>query len=322
MTVPRPPAGPEQVLPSNARLTRDALTGLPSGQVFKPYLRSEFVRAREEERNGSLLAIRLDDIVAINAMRGREAGDEALRAVAYILDNVRAAPGRESHVVFKLAGPLFGYQMPACSAAEARTAAEEIHEKVQRSEVYLQRLTVSIGIVNFYELFMEEGTTEQLALRLEQTALHRLGIAGRQGGNSICDSSETATAAVSPRRTVLLVDPDPGSMELLIRALESAELVVQVCEDGESALAAIQSNPPGAIVCEAMSPRLDGFTLRERLRTNALWNAIPFILLSHGKNEELIRKAVERDIRHFFRKPVSLTEVTGLLVNLTRSAAE
>jgi hypothetical protein len=29
---------------------------------------------------------------------------------------------------------------------------------------------------------------------------------------------------------------------------------------------------------------------------------------------------VERDIRHFFRKPVSLTEVVGLAVNLTRKA--
>jgi hypothetical protein len=34
----------------------------------------------------------------------------------------------------------------------------------------------------------------------------------------------------------------------------------------------------------------------------------------------LIRKAVERDIRHFFRKPVPLTEVAGLVINLTRRA--
>ena len=322
MATPSSPAGPEQMLSGNERLTRDPLTGLPNEQVFKPHLWSEFARAREQEKNGALLIIRLDDIIAINAMRGRTGGDEALRAVAYILENVRAAPERHIHVAFKLAGPLFGYLMPACSAPEARAAAEDIHEKVRRSELYLQRLTVSIGIINFYELFMEDGTPEQLALQLEQAALHRLGIAGKQGGNSICDSSETASAAVSTRPMVLLVDPDPASMELLIRSLESAELIVQVCEDGESALAAIQSNQPRAIVCEAMSPRLNGFTLRERLQTNALWNAIPFILLSHRKNEELIRKAVERDIRHFFRKPVSLTEVTGLVVNITRSVAE
>jgi PleD family two-component response regulator len=159
-----------------------------------------------------------------------------------------------------------------------------------------------------------------MAQRLWQTALYRLKIAGSQGANTICDSSQISAATVSTRPTVLLVDPEPGSMELLIRALEAAELVVQICQDGESAMAAIKAKPPSVIVCEAMSPRLNGFTIRERLQTNASWNSIPFILVSHRKNEDLIRKAVERDIRHFFRKPVPLTEVSGLVINLTRRA--
>jgi CheY-like chemotaxis protein len=199
--------------------------------------------------------------------------------------------------------------------------AEQIHEQVQQSQGFTQRLTVSIGIVNFYELFLEDGSREQLALRLEQTMIHRLAIAGRMGANTICDTSQTSAAAVSSRPTVLLVDPDPGSMELLVRALEAADLSVQVSPEGESALAAVEAAAPSLIICEAMCPRLNGFTLRERLQTNALWNTIPFILVSHRKNEDLIRKAVERDIRHFFRKPVSLTEVTGLVINLTRKAS-
>jgi diguanylate cyclase (GGDEF)-like protein len=310
-----------QMLSGAERLTHDPLTGLPNEHLFRLQLPREFSRARERERNGAFLAVRLDEIVALNDKYGRAGGDEALRAVAYILQNVRAGAGREPHVIFKLGGPLFGYYLPECSAPEARGTAEEIHEKVQQSEIYLQRLTVSIGLINFYELFMEDGSTEQLALRIEQTALYRLDIAGKQGANTICDSSKTTAAAVSSRPTVLLVDPDPDSLELLIRSLEAAELVIQVSQDGESAMSAIQAHPPEVIVCEAMSPRLNGFTIRERLQTNALWNAIPFILVSHRKNDELIRKAVERNIRHFFRKPVSLTEVTGLILNITRRAA-
>jgi diguanylate cyclase (GGDEF)-like protein len=300
---------------------RDALTGLPNEQIFRGHLAGEFARAREQERNGAFLAVRLDDIIAINAQHGRAGGDEALRAVANILEGYRAGPGRESHAAFKLGGPLFGYSIPACTAPEARTAAEEIHDRVQISESFVRKLTVSIGVVNYYELFMEDGTREQMALRIEQTALHRLGIAARQGANTISDSSEISDAAVSARPRVLVVDPEPESVELLVRALEAADLTVVVVKDGEAALEAVAAAPPSAIVCEAMTPRLNGFIIRERLRTNALWNAIPFILVSHRKNEELIRKAVEADIRHFFRKPVSLTEVTGLLVNITRSRA-
>jgi diguanylate cyclase (GGDEF)-like protein len=303
------------------RLTRDALTGLPNEQLFHAHLAAEFGRAREQERNGALLLVRLDDIVAINARHGRSGGDEALRAVAAALESHRVGPGREDHVVFKIAGPLFGYSLPSCTAPDARAAAEAIHEKVLASEAFLERLTVSIGIVNYHELFLEEGTREHVAEHVEQTAVYRLGIAARQGSNTICDTSETGAAIISAQTRVLLVEPDPASMELVVRSLEAADVVVQVVPDGEAALQAIQDSPPRAVICEAMSPRLSGFTLRDRLRTNALWNAIPFILVSYRKNEELIRKAVERDIRHYFRKPVSLTELTGLIVNITRSRA-
>ncbi len=307
--------------PGSESYRRDPLTWLPDEHLFRRQLPLEFARARDRERNAALLAIQLDGIEALNDRFGRASGDEALRAVAYVLGGVRALEGRQAHLLFKLAGSLFGYYLPEASAAQGRALAEEIHEKVQQSETYLQRLTVSIGIVNFYEFFLEEGSRGELAQRIRQTVLHRVGIAQRQGANTICDSSETSAAAVSTRPTVLLLDPDPDSLELLVRALRAAELEVRVFRDGESALSAIQAGPPDAIVCEAVSPRLNGFVIRERLRTNALWNAIPFILVSHRKNEDLIRKAVERDIRHFFRKPVSLTEVAGLLVNLTRRPA-
>jgi diguanylate cyclase (GGDEF)-like protein len=308
------------------RLTQDALTGLPNEQLFRAHLAAEFGRAREQERNGALLVVRVDTIVAINARHGRSGGDEALRAIAAVMESYRsgqgqASQGREDQVVFKLAGPLFGYSMPSCTAPEARAAAEAIHEKVQGSEGFLERLTVSIGVVNYHELFLEEGTREHVAEHVEQTALYRLGIAARQGSNTICDTSETAAAIISAQPVVLLVEPDPPSMELVVRALEASGVAVQVVADGETALQAIQDSPPRAIICEAMSPRLSGFTLRDRLRNNALWNAIPFILVSYRKNEELIRKAVERDIRHYFRKPVSLTELTGLIVNITRAGA-
>jgi diguanylate cyclase (GGDEF)-like protein len=306
---------------ASERFLRDPLTGLPDEHLLRLQLPLEFASARDRERNAALLAVKLDDIVAINQRYGRALGDEALRAVASVLQNVRAGPGREAHLAFKLGGPLFGYYLPEASAPEARALAEVIHEQVQQSRNFPQRLTVSIGIVNFYELFLEDGSREQLAFRLEQILMQRLGIAGRQGANTICDSSPTSDSAAGSRPTVLLVDPDPGSMELLVRALHAADLAVQICREGESALAAVEASAPSLIICEAMCPRLNGFTLRERLQTNALWNAIPFILVSHRKNEDLIRKAVERDIRHFFRKPVSLTEVAGLAVNLTRKAS-
>lgn len=298
----------------------DALTGLPNEQVFRRLLPEAFRKARELEANASLLAIRMDNVVALNARHGRSGGDEALRALAYLLENRRAREAGASHRVFRLGGPTFAYYAPQCSAPQARTVAEEIHDQVQRSDLFLESLTVSIGLVNLYEFFLEEGTAAQIARRLEQTALHRLALAERQGSNTICDTSSIDSASSAPRQTVLVVEPELASLDLLLGALEAAGLTVAACEDGESALSLVEAVAPGVIVCEAMTPRLNGFAIRERLRANALWNTIPFILVSHKKDEDLIRKAVELDIRHYFRKPVSITEVAGLIVNLTRRA--
>jgi diguanylate cyclase (GGDEF)-like protein len=310
------PPGP--VPPGPEELSRDPITGLSTESFFRRRLPEEFALAREREANGTLLAVMLDNLVAINRIHGRNGGDEALRAVAYVLSNYRAAPGRESHLVFRLGGPAFGYFIPACTAPQAREAAEDLHRLVRESELYLERLTISIGIVNLYEFFLDVGTREELALRVEQTAFYRLSLAERQGGNTISDSSGTAPEIVANRPTVLLIDPELASMDLLIHALQGVDLMVNVSTDGEGAMELIEAEPPSLIICEAMTPRLDGFAIRERLQTKAAWNAIPFILVSHKKNEDLIRKAAQLDIRHFFRKPVSLIEVAGLAENLTR----
>lgn len=304
----------------SSRLGRDPLTGLPGEHLFRLQFPDEFALARSRENNGALMAVKLDNIIAINRTHGRTGGDEALRAAAYVLSNYRGGPGREAHVVFKYGGPLFGYYIPQCTAPEARQAAEDLHQLIMDSEAYHERLTVSIGLVNFYEFFLEEGSREELALRVEQAARYRLSLAEQRGTNTICDTSTVGAEVVADRPSVLLIEPDPASMELLVRALEAADLSVTVREEGESAMAFIEATPPGVIICEAMAPRLNGFTVRERLRTNALWSGIPFILVSHKKNDDLVRKAVEHDIRHYFRKPVSLVEVVGLVTNITRSS--
>jgi diguanylate cyclase (GGDEF)-like protein len=316
---PLPERGPAERDP----VAVDTVTGLPAEAAFHRRLPAELLRARETETNGALLAITLDNIIVINARHGREGGDEALRAIGQILESYRAAsPERASALVFKRSGPGFGYFIPACMPDAARQSAEELLSLASQSELYLGHLTVSIGIVNLREFFMEEGTPQQLALRIEQTAQYRVGIAESQGMNTICDTSETAERVVSAAPAILVVEPDPMSIELLLQALEAAGFIVHSREDGESALASIQAAPPDLIICEAMTPRLNGFDIRQRLRASSSWSAIPFILISHKKNEELIRKAVDNDIRYFFRKPLSITEVAGLAGNLLKGAAQ
>jgi diguanylate cyclase (GGDEF)-like protein len=302
-------------------LTIDALTGLTNEHLFRLRFPAELRQARDREANAALLVVRPGNIVAINEQHGRAAGDDTLRAVAHVLEGCRAAPGRESHVAVRLGGPLFGYYAPICSAPQARAIAEEILGAAREPGRALMRPDVSVAIVNLHEYFLDDGTDAQIAESIEREALARLAVAEARGGNTICDSSQGAMAATRARPSVLIVEPELASLQMLASALEAGDLTVRVCGDGETAMTLIQSDTPQVVIAAAMAPRLNGFELRERLRTNALWAAIPYILVSHKKNEDLVRRAVDLDIRHYFRKPLSIVEVAGLVSNLTRDAA-
>ena len=89
---PAPAAGAPS---GEERLTVDPLTGLRNEHLFRLRLPAEFAAAREKETNAALLAVKLDNILDINARHGRAGGDEALRAVAYVLENYRSAPERK-----------------------------------------------------------------------------------------------------------------------------------------------------------------------------------------------------------------------------------
>jgi diguanylate cyclase (GGDEF)-like protein len=301
------------------RLTMDPVTGLRNEYLFRLRLPDEFSLAREREMNGALMVIKLDRIIEINEHFGRMGGDEALRALSRVLQDFQGAKGHSSHLLFKLSGPVFGYYIPVCTDEQSRAAARDILKCAYESEAFMERITVSIGIANLYEFFLREEDSRRIALLIEQTAMRRLALAEKSGMNTVCHVSEIPGSLDGDKPTILVVDPDPYSIELLLHALESAKFEVEKCQDGETAFASIQAKPPSAIVCEAMTPRLNGFTIRERLRANVLWNSIPFILVSHKKTEELVRKAVELDIRFYFRKPLSIAEIVGLLSNILRS---
>jgi CheY-like chemotaxis protein len=262
-------------------------------------LREQFDRARVREMNGALLAIRVGDPGAAGDARAAEAVRGATR-------------GRSEVSVYRLDETVLACIVPSCSAPEARAAAETIRSA-------LAPAPVAVGITNFYEFFTADGTASEIVREVERSARSRLETAARRGSAAISDTSDPSAPGGEQRPSVFVIEPDPVSVELLSAALDAAGFEVLSFQNGEAAIASLEASPPSLVICEAMTPRLNGFVIRERLRASPRLEAIPFILVSHRKTEEMIRRAVEADIRHFFRKPLSIAEIVGLAANLTRS---
>lgn len=307
----------EDIQPED-RLTVDHITGLRNEHLFRLRLGDEFYRARDKELNGALFIIKLDRIIEINEKHGRPGGDEALRAIANIMRQVQAETRDENQMVFKLSGPFFGYFIRTCTAETALSIAQKLVKSVSVSELFIEKTTVSVGLVNLYEFFLRHEELGEITELIEKTAMFRVTVAERNGGNTICNTSEIADLKSMNRQTVLIIDPEQAAIAPLKRVLETEDFMVEICRDGETAFALINADPPGAIICEAMTPQMNGFMLRDRLLRNVLLRNIPYLLVSHKKNEDFIRKAIALDIRFFFRKPVSPIEIAGLLKNMLR----
>src|SRR5262249_40201163 len=67
-----------------------------------------------------------------------------------------------------------------------------------------------------------------------------------------------------PRR-VLVVDDNPGVLDLLREYLQSAGFEVLVATDGHSALEAVERDAPELVVLDVMLPGLDGYEVTARL---------------------------------------------------------
>jgi diguanylate cyclase (GGDEF)-like protein len=82
------------------------------------------------------------------------------------------------------------------------------------------------------------------------------------------------------QRTVLVVEDNPHTAELLDFNFNEAGFRVRVAEDGHEAVRVLRSDTVDVIVCDIMMPKLDGFELREFVMRDPVLREIAFIFLT------------------------------------------
>ena len=79
---------------------------------------------------------------------------------------------------------------------------------------------------------------------------------------------------------VLVVDDSPPRQRLLTALLRQAGHDVVSAADGEAALEALAGQVVDVVVSDVRMPRMDGFQLCRRLRTDPRWARLPFVFYS------------------------------------------
>jgi signal transduction histidine kinase/DNA-binding response OmpR family regulator len=121
-------------------------------------------------------------------------------------------------------------------------------------------------------------------------------------------AGEQTEGEPAERPHVLLVD-DNADMRDYVRRLLATRYDVQVAEDGEAALAAIEKHPPDLVLSDIMMPRLDGLDLLTRLRSNPDTSTLPIILLSARAGEESRVEGLQTGADDYLIKPFTAREL-------------
>ena len=115
---------------------------------------------------------------------------------------------------------------------------------------------------------------------------------------------------------ILVVEDDPVIGGLIQNALEAARFQVDLEADGETGLAAAETNGYGAIVLDLMLPRRDGVSICQSLRARR--NATPILMLTARDGVEDRIRGLEAGADDYLSKPFDFNEMVARLRALLR----
>jgi len=106
---------------------------------------------------------------------------------------------------------------------------------------------------------------------------------GPPSGRGARPGAEEVVHAVRVRagpRRVLVVDDEPAIRLLVQRAIEHRGFAVDVAGDGMEALEKVRQWSPDLVLLDAMLPKLHGFEVARRLRSDPVTRALPVVIMT------------------------------------------
>ncbi|MHC4288724.1 MAG: response regulator [Planctomycetota bacterium] len=116
-------------------------------------------------------------------------------------------------------------------------------------------------------------------------------------------NNETQTAKI------LVVDDNSQNLELILAYLEDLDCQTLAAEGGQEALDMIQNDPPDLVLLDVMMPKISGFEVCKRIKSNPETANIPIIMVTALSEMGDIERAINSGTDDFLSKPVNKWEL-------------
>ncbi|MBD2346372.1 response regulator transcription factor [Anabaena subtropica] len=118
--------------------------------------------------------------------------------------------------------------------------------------------------------------------------------------------------------TVLIVEDSLAQREMITDLLKASGLTVTHATDGLEALEAIKVEPPDLVVLDIVMPKMNGYEVCRRLKSDPKTQNVPVVMCS-SKGEEFDRYwGMKQGADAYIAKPFQPTELVGTVKQLLR----
>lgn len=155
----------------------------------------------------------------------------------------------------------------------------------------------AIGYCEFIQERLDPRGNEQLDLHLKQV------LAISQSFHSDVQPHMPSNTVAENRSTILIVDDQVESRELLSRHLRRGDYQLLEAADGREMLEQLKTHKVDLILLDLILPEMDGDELLQQLKKDEVLRAIPVIVVSGSEDEQRIIRCIESGAEDYLFKP-------------------
>ena len=128
----------------------------------------------------------------------------------------------------------------------------------------------------------------------------------------------TAKQTKPEKSRILIADDNQPNVELLEAYLSGLDVATAVAVDGQDTLTQVASFKPHLILLDIMMPKLSGFEVCKKLKSDAATRGIMILMVTALNELGDIERAVQAGTDDFLSKPVNKAELLKRVDNMLK----